>query len=80
METNIDEDILERRLHPHHATITLKIDVRKMNKDGTFDHYVMGNSLLAKYGITTKAQICVSGTTEADCIKIVKEKLEKLNG
>jgi hypothetical protein len=76
METNS----LERRSCPHHATITLKIDIRKMNKDGTLDSMVMGNSLLSKYSMSTKAQICVSGPTEADCIKIVKEKLEKLNG
>tara|TARA_R110000772_G_scaffold156435_3_gene267565 strand:- start:1097 stop:1252 length:156 start_codon:yes stop_codon:yes gene_type:complete len=51
-----------------------------MNKDGTLDSMVMGNSLLSKYNMSTKAQICISGPTEADCIKIVKEKLEKLNG
>ena len=33
METNN----LERRLHPHHATITLKLDVRKIDKDGGLD-------------------------------------------
>ena len=76
METNS----LERRSCPHHATITLKIDIRKMNKDGTLDSMVMGNSLLSKYNMSTKAQICISGPTEADCIKMVKEKLEKLNG
>tara|TARA_R110002051_G_scaffold33434_1_gene74959 strand:+ start:761 stop:991 length:231 start_codon:yes stop_codon:yes gene_type:complete len=71
---------LERRSYPHHATITIKIDIRKMNEDGTLDTMVMGDSLLSKYGASTKAQICVSGPTEADCVKIVKEKLEKLNG
>ena len=76
----METDKLERRLHPHHATITLKLDVRKMDHDGTLDPMVMGNSLLKKYGISTKAQICVTGSTEADCIRIVKEKLEKLNG
>ena len=70
METNN----LERRLHPHHATITLKLDIRKIDKDGGLDTMVMGNSLLKKYGISTKAQICVTGSTEADCIRIVKEK------
>ena len=71
---------LERRLHPHHATVTLKIDVRQMNKDGTLDHYVIGNSALSKYGMSTKAQICITGPTEADCIRTLKEKLERLNG
>lgn len=76
----METDNLERRLHPHHATITLKLDIRKIDKDGNLDAMVMGNSLLKKYGISTKAQICVTGPTEADCIRIVKEKLEKLNG
>jgi len=35
---------------------------------------------LSKYGISNKAQICISGPTEADCIRLLKEKLEKLNG
>lgn len=51
-----------------------------MNNDGSLDHQVMGNRLLAKYGISNKAQICLSGSSEADCIKTLKQKLEKLNG
>jgi len=69
-----------RREQPHHATITVKIDVRKLNNDGSLDHFVMGNGILCKYGITRKAQLYLSGPTEADCIKLVKERLEKLNG
>ena len=72
--------VIPRREYPHHATITFKLDVRKINNDGTLDHFVMGNSLLAKYGVTTKGQICFSGPTEADCIKAVKQALEKING
>ena len=69
-----------RRLYPHHATITLKIDVRKMYSDGTLESVPMGNELLETYGITRKAQLCLSGTTEAECIKQLKDKLERLNG
>ena len=65
---------------PHHATITMKIDIRKMNSDGSLDHKVLGNEILRKYNMTNKAQICISGTTEADCIKNLKQMLEKLNG
>jgi putative FmdB family regulatory protein len=65
---------------PHHATITFKIDVRKMNNDGSLDHKVLGNEILKKYGVSNKAQICVSGATEADCIKNLIEMLEKMNG
>ena len=69
-----------RTSQPHHATITIKVDVRKMNGDGTLDHFVMVNGLLCNYGITRKAQLCVSGPTEAECIKRLKERLERLNG
>ena len=65
---------------PHHATVTIKVDVRKINPDGTLDHDVMGNKSLAKYSMATKAQWCISGPSEAACIKKVKERLEKLNG
>jgi hypothetical protein len=65
---------------PHHATVTMKIDVRKMNSDGSLDHSVLGNEVLKKYNMTTKAQVCISGTNEADCINNLKKMLEKLNG
>ena len=58
----------------------MKIDIRKMYDDGSLDDQVMGNRLLSSYGISNKAQICISGASEADCIRILKEKLEKLNG
>ncbi len=69
-----------RTICPHHATITFKIDVRKMNNDGSLDHKVLGNEILKKYGVSNKAQICISGPTEADCIKNLVEMLEKMNG
>tara|TARA_Y100001951_G_C11134273_1_gene179940 strand:+ start:72 stop:317 length:246 start_codon:yes stop_codon:yes gene_type:complete len=68
-----------RRMCPHHATVTLKIDIRKMNNDGTLESAPMGNELLARYGMTRKAQLCLSGPTEAECIKQLKDKLEQLN-
>jgi hypothetical protein len=71
---------LSRAECPHHATITMKIDIRKMNSDGSLDHSVLGNESLRKYNMTTKAQICISGATEADCINNLKKMLEKLNG
>ena len=69
-----------RREQPHHATITIKIDVRKINSNGTLDPLVMGNGPLEKYGMTRKAQLYLSGPTEAACIKNLKERLERLNG
>jgi len=74
------EDTPERKLCPHHAVITMKIDIRKIKKDGNLDNQVIGNNILAQYGISNKAQICFSATSEAECIKLLKEKLERLNG
>jgi len=68
------------RNHPHHATITFKIDIRKINSDGSLEHMPMGGKLLRKYGISNKAQLLVSGVDEADCINKVKERLDRLNG
>lgn len=65
---------------PHHATVTFKMDIRKMNNDGSLGSKVLGNDILKKYGISNKAQIYISGPTEADCIKNLIEMLEKMNG
>ena len=51
MDTEEYEDI-PRRDYPHHTTVTMKIDIRKINKDGTLGHEVMGDHLLKKYGIS----------------------------
>lgn len=69
-----------RKSCPHHATITLKIDVRKINQDGSLDPEILGNKILSEYGISNKAIVCTSGSTEADCIKNLITMLEKLNG
>tara|TARA_R110000824_G_scaffold9932_13_gene44152 strand:+ start:184 stop:447 length:264 start_codon:yes stop_codon:yes gene_type:complete len=70
---------LERRKKPHMAIVTMKIDVRAMEPDGTFDIYVMGQKELQKYGMTTKAQISINAPSEAECIKKLKQLLERLN-
>tara|TARA_R100000008_G_scaffold85426_2_gene75336 strand:- start:1381 stop:1617 length:237 start_codon:yes stop_codon:yes gene_type:complete len=75
-----EEYDIPRRDYPHHATVTMKIDIRKINKNGNLDTQVMGNHLLEKYGISNKAQWCISGASEAECIKNLKEKLENLDG
>lgn len=74
-----DQNKINRRECPHHATVTLKIDIRKMNSDNTIDPEIMGNILLHKYGISTKAQIEITGHSEADCILNLKRRLERLN-
>lgn len=72
------EDDLDRRTCPHHVVITMKIDIRKIKPDGCLDHQVIGNKLLSQYGITNKAQICFSAPTEADAVKMLKEKVKRL--
>ena len=71
---------IDRSKKPHIAIITLKIDVRAIESDGTFDDQVLGNEALSKYGISRAAQIQTTGVTEADCINKTKQMLEKLNG
>ena len=74
------QSTIPRKMHPHHAVITMKIDIRKMYPDGTLDEQVLGNDILKKYNMSNKAQICFTAATENDCIKMVKERLERLNG
>lgn len=70
---------IPRSQHPHHATVTMKIDIRKVLETGNLDNCVLGNDALSKYGISNKLQICTSGVTEADCIKNLINMLEKMN-
>ena len=68
-----------RKNQPHHATVTLKIDIRKMNNDGSLDSKVIGNKILEQCGISNKAIVCTSGATLHDCIKNLTTMLEKMN-
>lgn len=74
------EKKIDRKICPHHVVVTMKIDIRKIENDGTLDRQVIGNEILSQYGISNKAQICFSASSEAESIKILKEKLERLNG
>jgi hypothetical protein len=74
----IEPNMPERKKCPHHAVLTIKIDIRKIKPDGTLDHQVIGNKLLKQYGISNKAQLCFSASTEADTIRILKDKLKRL--
>mgnify|MGYP003152552465 CR=1 FL=1 len=70
---------IPRSQKPHLAIVTLKVDVRAMNVDETLDHSVMGNGALKKYGLTRKGQFHVRGVDEADCIRKLKQILERIN-
>jgi hypothetical protein len=78
--TTAKQNSIPRSSCPHHATVTMKIDVRRMLDNGYLDNMVLGNDALGKYGISNKLQICTSGVTEADCIKNLIKMLEKMNG
>ena len=60
-------------------TRSFDIDIRSLNVDGSSDVNSLSDERLSKYNIGRKAEISISGVSEADCIKNVKTKLEKLN-
>lgn len=68
-----------KRETPHQAIITFDIDIRALNIDGDVDASRLSDERLSKYNIGRKAEISISGVSEADCIKNVKTRLEKLN-
>ena len=70
---------LSKRNIPHQATITFAIDIRSLTPDGDLSADSLSDQRLSKYNIGRKAEISISGVSEADCIQNVKRKLEKLN-
>jgi hypothetical protein len=74
-----DDEELFRSEKPHIAIVTLKFDIRALNPDNTMDMYIMGDEALRKYEMARKAQFCVKGHSEADCIKKLKQTLERIN-
>ena len=75
------EDIekgVKRYQKPHIAIVTLKVDVRGLNPDGTLHEAVLGDAALEKYGICRMGRVNVIGFSEADCINKTKKMLEKM--
>mgnify|MGYP005997681955 CR=1 FL=1 len=70
---------MSKRETPHQATITFNVDIRALNSDGDLDTNSLSDERLSKYNIGRKAEISISGVSEADCIENVKTKLERLN-
>jgi hypothetical protein len=70
----------ERSNLPHKAIIGINIYVHEVLKNGDLDPIPASNEELARYNIGQSAKIAVSGFDRADCIKKVKEVLEKLDG
>jgi len=70
---------LSKREFPHRAVVNFDIDIRAINLDGDVDVVSLSDERLSKYNIGRKAEISISGVSEADCIENVKTKLERLN-
>jgi len=70
---------MPRRSMPHVAVVTFRIDVRPVNPDETFNHYILQKKDLEKYGLGDKAQFVIRGHSEADCAQKVRKILEKIN-
>ena len=69
---------MSKRNLPHKAIITFDIDVRAINVDETVSETISDERLL-RYNMAKRAQIAITGTSEADCMQNIKNKLEKLN-
>ncbi len=70
----------ERSNLPHKAIVHINIYVHEVLKNGDLDPIPASNEELARYNIGQTAKLSVSGFDRSDCIKKVKELLEKLNG
>jgi len=71
--------VLSNREFPHKAMITFNIDIRSVNIDGSLSPSSLSDKKLLRYGIGQRAEMVIEGLSEADCIKNVKARLEKLN-
>jgi len=70
----------ERNQYPHQAIVKFKISVHKVLNGGGLDPTPVSDEDLKKHGINRFANMSVTGFDKNDCIKKLKEKLEKLNG
>ena len=70
---------LNRRLHPHMAVVRMSIELRKIEPDGSVDYKIVSQKSLSRYGIQPNIQLVFSAPSEAECIKVIKDKLEKIN-
>ena len=69
---------MSKRELPHVSVVTFNIDIRPLNPDNSLGESLSDERLL-KYNIGKKAQMNISGVSEAECIQNIKNKLEKLN-
>jgi len=70
---------LNRRLYPHMAVVHISIEMRKIEPDGSIDYKIVSGKALSRYDIQPNTQLVFSAPSEAECIKVIKDKLEKIN-
>lgn len=73
------KNTLKRRLYPHVAVVHMSIELRKIEPNGSIDYKIVSEKALSRYDVQPVTQLVFSAPSEAECIKIVKDKLEKLN-
>ena len=70
----------KRNTAPHVALINFNILIHRLLPDGTIDPQVVDCSdLFQQDHIAKQGQIIIQGFDKWDCIKNIKEKLERLN-
>ncbi|MDC1324998.1 hypothetical protein N8257_00640 [Ulvibacter sp.] len=65
---------------PHKAIIHIGIAVHEVLKNGDLDPIPASEEELSRYDLGRHAKMCINGFDRADCIKKIKELLEKLDG
>ena len=65
---------------PHKAIVTFDIRIHEVMSDGTLYPMPVSKEVIQKHGINNKAIIAVEGLNRADCIRKIKDKLERVNG
>jgi hypothetical protein len=70
--------MVDRANLPHKAIIHIGIAVHEVLRNGDLDPIPASEEELARYDIGRQAKIAIDGFDRADCIKKIKELLEKL--
>ena len=68
-----------RREKAHIAILNFEIEVKPVNLDNTMEDSSLNNKDFSRYNMSNKAKIIIKGSSEADCVKKVKQALEKVN-
>lgn len=64
---------------PHTAVISVQLEVHQLLETGECSGRVVSIDILSDYGIESAFLTSISGYTLDDCLKKLKNKLDKLN-